>query len=187
MTRLILASASPRRRELLARCGFDFTVAPVPAEELTDLADLRLLPEENARRKADAAADAHPGALVVGADTLVLCDGRALGKPADLSDAARMLRELAGRTHEVVTGVALRCRARELAESWSVVSEVVFKPLSDADIADYLRLVPVLDKAGAYAIQDHGEMLVARFTGELENIIGLPLERLRKRLCELIG
>ena len=185
--RLILASASPRRRELLARCGFDFTVAPAPAEELTDFPDLRLLPEENARRKAEAAAVLRPDALVVGADTLVLCGGRAMGKPADLADAARMLRELAGRAHEVVTGVALRCRARGLAESWSAVSEVVFKNLTDADIAAYLRLVPVLDKAGAYAIQEHGDMLVARFTGELENIVGLPLERLRARLRELLA
>jgi len=181
--RLILASASPRRRELLARGGFAFTAATAAVAELTALPDPRRLPEANAKLKARAVAATCPDALVIGADTLVLCDGETLGKPADRAAAAAMLRWLSGRTHEVITGVALI--GPGVSESWSEVSRVTFRPLTDAVIAAYLEAVPVLDKAGAYAIQEHGEMLVAGFTGELENIIGLPLFRLTRRLREL--
>lgn len=183
--KLILASKSPRRCELLRRCGFDFTVVTADTEELTTAADLRLLPEQNAWRKARAVAATHPDALVLGADTMILFDGKAVGKPADLSEAARFLQEFSGRTHEVVTGLAL-CFPDGTSDLWHEVSQVRFKELSAAGIAEYLRLVPVLDKAGAYAIQEHGDMIVADYSGELENIIGLPLQRLQQKITAAV-
>ena len=183
---LILASKSPRRCELLRRCGFDFKVITADTGELTTAPDLRQLPELNARLKAAAVAALYPDACVLGADTMILFDYRAVGKPADLTEAAQFLREFSGRTHEVITGIAL-CRPGGSCESWHEVSRVRFKELTEAVIAEYLRLVPVLDKAGAYAIQEHGDMIVAEYSGELENIIGLPLQKLCRKLSFLNG
>ncbi|MBR2345319.1 MAG: septum formation protein Maf [Lentisphaeria bacterium] len=183
---LILASQSPRRCELLQRCGFDFTIRTAEVEELTCLPDLAKLPQENARRKAAAVAASYPDALVLGADTMIIFENQAVGKPHDLDEAAEFLRRFSGKMHEVVTGLALLCPARDICDVWSEVSQVTFKKLTPEVIAEYLQKVPVLDKAGAYAIQEHGDMIVADYTGELENIIGLPLIRLRKRLAELL-
>ncbi len=184
--KLILASQSPRRSELLRRCGFDFTVRCAPAEELRDFPELRLLPQENAGRKSAAVADMYPGDLVLGADTMIIFNGRAVGKPADIDEAAKMLREFSGKSHDVITGTALICRERGIAEYWSEVSRVDFKNISDEIIADYLQKVHVLDKAGAYAIQEYGEMIISGYSGELENIIGLPLKKLQSRLNSLL-
>lgn len=183
---LILASASPRRQALLRQCGFDFTVETARVAELTDAGDLYDLPRENAARKAEAVARRHPDSLIVGADTMIVFSGRAIGKPADAADAVRMLEEFSGRTHDVVTGVALRCVGRGMRESWRETSHVTFRELTPDVIREYLRRVRVLDKAGAYAIQECGEMIVAGFSGELENIVGLPLRRLTVRLRELL-
>lgn len=184
---LILASKSPRRCELLRRCGFAFTVQCAAAKELTDFPDLARLPQENARRKAEAVATQFPEALVLGADTMILCNNRAVGKPENLEEAAGFLQMFSGRTHQVITGMALICHERTIADVWSESSDVTFKTLSPEVISAYLRQVPVLDKAGAYAIQEHGDMLVADFSGEIENIIGLPLQQLTRKLRSLLG
>lgn len=180
---LILASASPRRRELLAALGARFEVVVADVTEHEDPAlDPRVMVARNSALKADAVAARHPRAWVLGADTTVFIDGHALNKPADLDAARAMLRRLSGRAHTVFTGVALRHAERGVREDLGVASEVEFRALSDADIEDYLQRVHVLDKAGAYAIQEHGERIVAARRGSLSNIIGLPQDEVRELL-----
>ena len=176
---LILASASPRRRDLLSRRAADLKIHPVDAAEVHDGAPPRELLARNAAAKADAAAGDFPLDTVIGADTGIVLDDRLIGKPADLADARRILHELSGRTHEVCTAVALR-GARH--DDFLVTTRVRFKPLSDDVIEKYLDLVPVLDKAGAYALQDHGDMLVESVEGDRDNVVGLPCAELMKRL-----
>jgi septum formation protein len=187
---LILASSSPRRRELLATLGVPFTVVVADVTEHENPAtDPRQLVAHNAALKADAVARLHPDALVLGADTTVFIDNTSLNKPRDPAEARAMLRKLSARTHTVFTGLALRQVAASLKIDDGVASEVTFRPLDDARIETYLALVHTLDKAGGYAIQEHGEMLVEKFTGSLTNIIGLPLERTKELLtqCGLAG
>ena len=176
---LILASKSPRRRELLGRCGVDFSVKTLPVTELESWENIALLPQKNAELKARAVARTEPGCWVLGADTVVVLDECIYGKPGNQAEAEMFLRKFSGRVHEVLTAVALRNLASGICWDAVAVSRVYFKVLSDEVIREYLRLVPVLDKAGAYGIQDHGEMLVERIEGELENIIGLPVETVR--------
>ena len=181
--RLILASASPRRRELLAQLGVAFEVMPADVVEHEDPAtDPRAMVAHNAALKADWVAARHPDALVLGADTTVFIGGTVLNKPRDVADARTMLRRLSGHTHTVFTGLALR-RARD---GWrldeGVASEVTFKTLDEAVISTYLSRVEVLDKAGAYAIQEEAGLIVAGYTGSLTNIIGLPLETTKQIL-----
>lgn len=174
--KLLLASASPRRRELLKSLGIAFEVVTASVVENEERGTPpRRMVADNAALKADWVASRNPGAVVLGADTTVALDDEALNKPADLASATRMLRRLSGRTHRVFTGVALRQDERNLRLDDVAVAEVTFKPLSDAEINAYLERVHVLDKAGAYAIQEHGEMLVSSYTGELSTIVGLPL------------
>ncbi len=180
----ILASASPRRFELLKGCGIDFCVKTADAEELDRDDDIFVLPQKNALLKARAVATEYPGSWVLGADTMIIFENRAIGKPADLHEAAVLLRNFSGKCHEVVTGVALICRQAGVCEVWSETSTVKFKTLSDAVIGEYLSKVQVLDKAGAYAIQEHGELIVENFSGELENIVGLPLKKLQNLLTK---
>lgn len=181
--RLILASASPRRRELLAQLGVPFEVLPaeVTEHEAPD-ADPRVMVQHNAALKADWIAARHPEATVLGADTTVFIDHTVLNKPADLAEARAMLQRLSGRTHTVFTGLAVRRGVDGLKLDLGVASEVTFKPLTDAIIAEYLRRVPTLDKAGGYAIQECGELIVDGFRGSLTNIIGLPLEETKQLL-----
>jgi septum formation protein len=181
--RLILASASPRRRELLAALGasFDVVVAQVLEDE-DPLLDPRVMVARNSALKADNVAALHPEAWVLGADTTVFIDGHALNKPADMDAARAMLRRLSGREHTVFTGVALRHAGREVSEDMGVASDVEFRVLTEADIDWYLERVHVLDKAGGYGIQDHGERLVAARRGSLSNIIGLPQDEVRELL-----
>ena len=183
---LILASKSPRRRELLGRLGHPFEVRVFPAREFSD-GELSAaeLPARNAELKAHATAERFPDALVVGADTVIVLDGRIIGKPRDPDDARAILSALSGRAHDVVTGVALLCASKRFRRVWSETSTVRFKVLSPAIVDEYLRLVDVLDKAGAYAIQEHGELLVERLDGDADNVIGLPLGRLGAELREL--
>ncbi len=175
---LILASQSPRRRELLAREGVAFRVEVRDTEELHDASlTPQVLCARNAAAKAEAVAAEFPQDTVVGADTLVFIDGEPLGKPADEAEAAAMLARLQGRTHCVCTAVALILPGgarRDFAET----TDVTFRPLDAAAIRRYLDAVYVLDKAGAYAIQEHGEMIVESIRGDLDNVIGLPVKRL---------
>jgi septum formation protein len=183
MDRLILASASPRRVDLLRSLEVEFDVIPSHAEELHDVSiEAMKLCEVNALRKAEEVARGHPERIVLGADTLVAMDGALFGKPADPGEAFAMLSQLSGNTHQVITGVALLHSATNRREVFTDETLVTFKLLDDTTIRAYLEAVPVLDKAGAYGIQDRGEMLVERVSGSLSNVIGLPLEKLSEAL-----
>lgn len=183
--RLILASASPRRRELLQQLGipFEVVVAAVTEHEESST-DPRVMVAHNAALKAEWVAARHPDAVVLGADTTVFVDGHALNKPANPAEARDMLRRLSGRTHTVFTGLAVRRQRDGLRIDEGVASDVTFKVLDDAVIETYLARVHTLDKAGGYAIQEHGDLIVERFTGSLTNIIGLPLEETKHILTQ---
>lgn len=187
--RLILASASPRRRELLTQLGvaFDVVVAEVTEHEEAST-DPRVMVAHNAALKADWVAARHPRAVVLGADTTVFIAGTALNKPRDGTEARAMLRRLSGRTHTVFTGLAVRRAEDGLCIDEGVASEVTFKVLDEAVIETYLARVNTLDKAGGYAIQEHGELIVAGQRGSLTNIIGLPIESTKQILtrCGLL-
>ncbi len=181
--RLILASASPRRRELLAQLGLPFEIVVAGVTEHEDPAtDPRVMVAHNAALKAEWVAECHPGAFVLGADTTVFIDGTVLNKPADLTGARAMLRRLAGRTHTVFTGLALRRAAAGLRLDDGVASEVTFKAFDDAVIDAYFRLVNPLDKAGAYGIQEGRELIIAGWRGSFTNIMGLPVEETKQIL-----
>lgn len=174
---IVLASASPRRRRLLEKAGLVFEVVVSPAEEIHDAALAPdVLCELNATLKAQAVAAQRPDATVIGADTLVFLAGEPLGKPADLDEAHAMLRRLAGRTHEVRTGVCVIFPggAREVFHE---TTEVTFLPLDDEAIRTYFTLVNPLDKAGAYGIQKHGARIIAGINGRFDNVMGLPVQR----------
>lgn len=187
--RLILASASPRRRELLAELGvaFDVVVADVTEHEEAST-DPRIMVARNAALKADWVAARYPDAIVLGADTTVFIDGQALNKPADAAEARAMLRRLSGRTHTVFTGLAVRRGRDGLAIDDRAASEVTFKLLDEATIETYLSRVNTLDKAGGYAIQEQSGLIVAGYRGSFSNIIGLPLETTKQILtrCGLL-
>jgi septum formation protein len=180
---LILASASPRRAELLRHLGLRFRVVPSDAAEA---AEAHLSPRElcrlNAHRKARAVAARHPEALVLGADTLVFLGQRIFGKPRSRREAAEMLMELQGRTHHVVTGVALIERAVGRERVFAVTTAVRFRALTPQQVRRYLARVNPLDKAGAYAVQEHGELIVEEIVGSFTNVVGLPLERVEAEL-----
>jgi septum formation protein len=185
--RLILASASPRRRELLAQLGHPFDVVVAEVTEHEDPAtDPRVMVAHNAALKADWVAARHPDAVVLGADTTVFLDGAAINKPRDLDDARSMLRRLSGREHTVFTGVAVRRLCAGLRIDRGVASQVEFKPFGDQVIEDYLLRVNTLDKAGAYSVQDHTDMIVAGYRGSFSNIMGLPLEATKQILTSAV-
>ena len=180
---LILASASPRRAELLKQLHLEFQIVPGAIAETFDeqLSPLELC-QLNAHRKARVIAKKHPDALVLGADTLVFLDGEIMGKPADVAEARRMLGRLQGRTHQVVTGVSL-IHLRALCErTFAVSTDVTFHPLTAEQIDGYLSKMNPLDKAGAYAIQEHGETIVSEISGSFSNVVGLPLEMLKEEI-----
>ncbi|RPJ34754.1 MAG: septum formation protein Maf [Verrucomicrobiaceae bacterium] len=184
---IILASASPRRRELLERAGVIFEIMHSPADEIHDAS---IPPEElcetNAALKAEAVAAIRPDATVIGSDTLVFIDGEPLGKPADLDEARAMLRRLAGRVHKVCTGVCVIFPdgRRELFHD---TTEVTFRPLDDAAIEGYLTVANPLDKAGAYGIQESGERIIAGISGSYENVMGLPVGMVMDALSRETG
>jgi septum formation protein len=177
LVRLILASASPRRRELLAALGVEFEVVVPEVEELTE-GDPAEVVVENALRKARAGletAGAEAGQLVLGVDTDVVLDGRILGKPATEHDARERLEALSGRTHAVLSGVALVGDSERTALA---ASEVTFRDLADADVGRYVDSGEWRDRAGGYAIQGLGSTLVERLHGDFSNVVGLPLRTL---------
>ena len=185
MPRIVLASSSPRRREILASLGVTFEVRAADVDET-------LLPGESAgdgaerlaREKAAAVAPGAGGSLVVAADTLVVLDGEPLGKPRDRADARRMLAALAGRAHEVVSGVALARDGR--TASGRELTRVVFAPMTPAEIEAYAATGEPDDKAGAYALQGIGALFVERVEGSSSNVVGLPV-RLLYRLAGELG
>ena len=185
---VILASASPRRSELLASMNIEFEVVPSHVEELVDGYDfIPDLCEANARIKAEPIADLHPECLVVAADTMVYLEDTLFGKPADLEDAHRMLTKLQGRTHQVTTGVSLIYHNEEISKSFSVITNVTFLSLVTKQISEYLAKIDPLDKAGGYAIQEHKQMIAKRVSGSVSNVVGLPVERLKEELNNLFG
>ena len=181
--RLILASVSPRRRELLARLGVPFeTIRPEYEEQYHPEED----PEATCRRlalgKATQVARRFPEDLVVGADTIVILGDRVMGKPATLDEARRMLQALSGQTHLVKTAVALVCRDPGHQSGFVETSEVTFHLLEEDDIERYLSIDPPLDKAGAYGIQDWSGVFVQRVAGCYHNVVGFPLARFYRHL-----
>lgn len=184
--RLVLASASPRREQLLREMGLSFRVVrPTEVEELETGLAPETLAMHNAQRKARSVARQYPSALVLGADTIVTLDGEVFGKPRDMAEARRMLGRLAGRAHEVFSAICLVQAARGWETSFCERSRVWMKPLRAEEIEAYFRKVNPLDKAGAYAAQEHGDTIIERIEGSFANVMGLPVERLRVVLASL--
>ena len=170
---------------MLREAGIDFEICAVEIDENAVSGESAAqLVCRLAAHKAAAAAELFPGSLCLGADTLVVCGTEICGKPADLAEAEAMLLRLSGRSHSVFTGVSLQ-RQPDLCLIWHAETIVHFKQLSPDDIRAYFALVNPLDKAGAYAIQEHGEMIVAGIEGLRSNVIGLPLEQVQERLHEI--
>lgn len=175
--RFILASGSPRRRQLLGEAGYEFEVLSPPVDELAHgWVTIRELTIWNAARKAARVSEMAPDAVVLAADTLVAIDGDVLGKPADFEDAVRILRRLSGRAHEVWTAIRINHAARGQSRSFHEMSRVHFRKLDDRAIRDYLAKIDPLDKAGAYAAQGHGAEIIDRIEGSYTNVVGLPME-----------
>jgi septum formation protein len=178
---LILASASPRRRELLAQAGYSFEVQASsvdesrrPGEEAIRFAT-RLAREKAQQVFAQRQSQVMPSLLVLGADTVVVCDGEVLGKPVDAEDAMRMLVLLSGRTHHVVTGVAVTGGSPAILEVAAEITQVTMRTLSPQEVAHYVAGGEPMDKAGAYAIQGYAARWVPRISGCYFNVVGLPL------------
>ncbi len=185
---LVLASASPRRQELLRNAGISFEVHPadipedpLPGESAKDCAER--LAREKALAVARVRPNLSPNDVVLGADTVVVVDGALLGKPSDAADAARMLRMLSGRTHQVITGVCLV--AGGVARVSSETTVVTVNRLTDQDIADYVASGEPMDKAGAYAIQAIASRWIPRIDGDYGNVVGLPVALVWKMMREV--
>jgi len=175
-----LASRSPRRSELLRRAGIQFRVQAADVDETAFPGEP---PVGYVRRLALAKAQAVPGDLVLGADTIVVIDGQILGKPADVRDAARMLRLLSGRPHEVITGICLLGRHAVIAHE---TTTVFFAHLTEREITDYVKSGEPMDKAGAYAIQGRASCFVERIQGSYTNVVGLPVTLVYRHLRDFL-
>ena len=179
--KMILASASPRRREILQMAGMDFTVCVSDVDESVDVdASPCELVCALAQKKAEAVAAQHPGKTILGADTIVCIDGAALGKPKDRADAHAMLRKLSGRKHEVFTGFCI-LRGGQCINDYEQTA-VYFRELEEAEISWYLDTGEPFDKAGAYAIQGKGGLFIRRIEGDYYNVVGLPICRIATEL-----
>jgi len=183
---IILASASPRRSELMGLAGMEFSVVPADINE-------EVLPGEEpaehvmrlSREKADAVAATTAGRFFIGADTVVVLEGRIMGKPADEAEAFRMLSDLSGRDHEVITGYCVFDKVSCIHLSRCVRTEVTFKELSAGEIRAYIASGCPMDKAGAYAIQGGAVHFIRSICGSYTNVIGLPMTELYETLCQL--
>lgn len=189
--KIILASGSPRRRELMELIGMPFETDVSEADEnIEDKLPPAEYVGELSKRKAEAVAHRHPGDIVIGADTIVVLEGRILGKPKDEEEAFEMLCMLAGRTHSVFTGVTMIYPAEETAsasDSFCVKTDVTMYPADDKLLKSYSRCGEPLDKAGAYGIQGKGALLVERIDGDYYNVMGLPAAKLFRRLNDITG
>lgn len=186
MDRVILASASPRRRELLQLIFHEFDIIPTDCDESLPVGvDVKQIAQIIAQRKNDALGDVDSQTLVISCDTIVTIDGVVLGKPNDRSDAERMLRLLSNRTHQVISGVCLRYNGKTVA--FSQITDVSFYELSDAEIFEYIDSNEPYDKAGGYGIQGGASLFVKSICGDYFNIVGLPVARLKKEIEALIG
>jgi len=174
---LVLASGSPRRRELLSSAGIRFAiVAPDVEENASRALTIRELTTWNATRKALDVAPQRPDAVVLGADTLVALDGKIIGKPVDMAEATAIIRRLRGRVHEVCTAVFICSAGGNRAASFHVFSRVKFRDLNEREITNYLAKINPLDKAGAYAAQGHGAEIIQEIRGSYTNVVGLPMK-----------
>jgi len=180
--RLMLASASPRRRDLLEAAGFEVIVRPSGVEEISGGLAPNALVLANAEMKALDLAVKTSGDVVLGADTIVVIDGEILGKPRDLTHAGEMLRQLSGRIHEVLTGVCILRGGTVIRCSFVESTRVAFRLLDEATIDAYLRKINPLDKAGSYAAQEDRGRLIERIEGSMDNVIGLPVARVIEAL-----
>jgi septum formation protein len=175
---LILASASPRRAELLQRLGLEFRVVPSEVAEVEGgVLSAGEVAQINAYRKASAVAKQHPDEVTLGVDTVVVLGTQLFGKPATIGQAEQMLMALQGRTHQVVTGVCLIHLSGRRRKVFSEQTDVKFRALTLQQIRHYLRQTNPLDKAGGYGIQDQGDVLVEAISGSFTNVMGLPMER----------
>lgn len=183
---VILASQSPRRKELLSIICDDFRVVPAVGEEIIpkDL-ETEKIPRQLALNKCREIAEKYPGSLVIGCDTVVVLGDKIMGKPKDDADAFKMLRELSGKTHKVISGTAFFINGEY--HTFSTVTEVTFKNLTDNDINVYIATGEPSDKAGAYGIQGQGCLLVKAFRGDYFNVVGLPVSELSDKLSQAIN
>ncbi len=183
---VILASSSPRRKELLKIILEEFDILPSNAEEIIPQnLDVFKVAEHLAKIKAEDIAKSHKNHLVIGADTCVIVDNEILGKPKDRIEARRMISTLSGKTHFVVTGCCLMNGNK--IKSFSEITEVEFFPLSESEIEKYLNTDEPYDKAGAYGIQGKGALLVKKIVGDYFNVVGLPVAKLNKHLIDFMG
>lgn len=185
---IILASASPRRRELMSLLGQPFVAI---ASDAPEISPEHLTPSEicqlNAYRKARLVAKKHPDAVVIGADTEVCLGRRVFGKPTSRADAGSMLRRLQGKVHQVITGVCLYQLRHHRQTSFAVLTHVKFHRLNREQREGYLAQINPLDKAGAYAIQEFGHLIVEEIDGSFTNVVGLPVERLAQELKNFLS
>lgn len=184
--KVILASSSPRRRELLSQAGVDFQIivsgcdeTPIPGESVVAMV------ERLALVKAEAVAVQHPDAYVIGADTTVWIDGESLGKPSSVEEAKVMLRKIQGRTHEVWGGISIRNVSKALTKTWSHATRVTMSSMSEEVIARYVSSGEPMDKAGSYAIQGLGLQFVDSVEGSYSNVVGLNISALMRELGAL--
>lgn len=183
---MILASKSPRRKELLGIISKDFKIIPAVGEEnIPDGTEPKDAVVMLAKQKAEEIAADHKGEVIIAADTIVVIDNKILGKPRDEAHAAEMLGTLSGRIHTVFTGVCV-IFADGASESFAERTDVVFHPLAESEISDYIATGEPMDKAGAYGIQEKGALLVKRIFGDFYNVMGLPVSRLARVLREHI-
>lgn len=190
--RVILASKSPRRREILSMLGIKFEIVTADTDESSDITDARLLVQELARRKGEAVRELlrqrgewNDDTLILAADTVVAANGKILGKPADEKDAAQMLTMLSDATHEVISGVALFLGDRSCAAA--ECTTVSFGQMSEKDIKWYVQSGEPCDKAGAYAVQGLASLFIKGLSGDYFNVVGLPVYRLNQLLLDFTG
>lgn len=191
--KIILASASPRRKELLSQIGMEFVVVPAKGEEIITKEKPREVVVELAEGKAEevlermSKEDTNGDLLVIGADTVVVCDDNILGKPKDEADAKRTLAMLSDRTHEVYTGVCLKLRVagRQINKSFYEATQVTMYPIREEEIEAYVAGGEPADKAGAYGIQGMGAKFVRKINGDYNNVVGLPIARIYQELMQL--
>lgn len=187
MLKIILASASPRRKELLQQIGLQFEVRPASGEEIITETDSALVVEELSRQKAlEIAGGMNENAIVIGADTIVTFENKIMGKPRDEEDVVQILSQLSGKSHKVYTGVtAIKCLdgSKEII-TFSEPTEVVFYPVDKGEIYEYISTGEPMDKAGAYGIQGKGAAFVKEIHGDYNNVVGLPLARLYQEVLK---
>ncbi len=178
----ILASGSPRRKDLLKELIPEFEIIIPDVDEIEVAETALFLPVDNAMLKGKKIAKQYPSSMVISADTIVVYKDTILGKPKDFNNAIEILSQLNGQTHQVITGVSLINISANYYQTFTESSTVTFKKLSDKEIKNYLSLINPLDKAGAYAAQEYNDLLIKNIIGSINNVIGLPIETLKKIL-----